>query len=67
MDVVWQIFAGYVISRFNNASWPARSPDLLICDFFLLEYIKSTVYVNKPHMIERLKLSIHQEIEVLPD
>ena len=46
-----------------------RSRALLIYRFaiFLWGYLKSKVYTNKPHTIEELNLSIHQEIEVLPD
>jgi len=29
-------------------------------------YLKSRVYMNRPRMIEELKLAIHQEIAVLP-
>jgi len=36
MEVVRRMFPQHVITRFGNVSWPPRSPDLLICDFFFV-------------------------------
>lgn len=55
-------FRGRVISRFGDIAWPARSPDLSVCDFFLWGYLKSKVYVNKPRTLEDLKEAITQEV-----
>ena len=41
-----------------NIKWPPRSPDLTPCDFFLLGYLKSKLYVNQPNNIEELKTNI---------
>jgi hypothetical protein len=35
------LFPNHVISRYGDKTWPARSPDLSACDFFLLGYLKS--------------------------
>lgn len=67
MEVVRQMFPGHVISRFGDVSWPPRSPDLSICDFFLWGYLKSKVYVNKPRTINALKIAIREEIEAVPN
>jgi len=36
------------------------------CDFFLWGYLKSKVYIRKPHTIDDLKVSIRQEIATIP-
>lgn len=59
---VREMFPGHVISRFGDVHWPARSPDLSICDFFLWGYLKSRVYRDNPRTIEQLKSSIRHEI-----
>jgi len=66
MEVVRRMFPQHVISRFGDVSWPPRSPDLLICNFFLWGYLKSRVYTNRSRTIEELKLSIRQETAALP-
>ena len=50
----------------NRIGWPARSPDLNPCDFFLWGYLKSKVYSNRPQSIEELKDAIRQEIASIP-
>ena len=46
--------------RGEIGTWPAGSPDLNSCDFFLWEYRKSKVYSYRPHSIEQLKHAICQ-------
>ena len=41
--------------------WPARSPDLNPCDYFLWGYLKSKVYRPIPKTIEELKANIVRE------
>ena len=41
----------------NRRLWPARSPDLNPCDFYLCDTLKSKVYANNPHSLEELKIS----------
>jgi len=36
------------------------------CDFFLWGYLKSKVYVRKPHTVDDLKVSIRKEIATVP-
>jgi hypothetical protein len=48
MRVLNEMFPGHMISQRGNTEWPARSPDLNTCDFFLRGYIKSKVYEKKP-------------------
>lgn len=44
-------------------SWPARSPDLTVCDFFLWGYVKDQVYVPPlPNTIDDLKRRITMAI-----
>lgn len=38
-----------------NMAWPARSPDLTPCDFFLWGFIKSKVYATPTSTIGELK------------
>ena len=38
--------------------WPARSPDLTPCDFFLWGFLKSKVYATRPRDIPDLKQRI---------
>jgi len=42
--------------------WPARSPDLNPCDFYLWGNLKDKVYRTKPHTEEELKENIRREI-----
>ena len=56
----------HLISLRGDIGWPARSPDLNLCDFFLWGYLKLKVYSNRPQSIEQLKESIRQEIIAIP-
>lgn len=62
MDILRRAFPGRVISRFGDVTWPSRSPDLTIPDFFLWGHLKSRVYINKPRTIQDLKEAIQEEI-----
>lgn len=48
-------FPGRWIGRGGPMRWPARSPDLTPCDFFLWGFIKSKVYGTRPRDITELK------------
>jgi len=41
--------------------------DISACDFFLLGYLKSKVYVQKPRTVDDLKVSIREEIATVPE
>lgn len=43
------------IGRRGPYDWPARSPDLTPCDFFLWGYLKDTVYRTRFSTIEQLR------------
>ena len=66
MGILREMFPGHLISLRDDISWSIRSPDLNPCDFFLLGYLKSKVYINRPCSIEQLKDAICQEITAIP-
>jgi hypothetical protein len=62
------MFFGRLISLRGDVGWPARSPDLSPCDFFLWGYLKEKVFKHHPRSLEDLKERIQQEIDaILPD
>jgi hypothetical protein len=65
MRVLNQMFPARVISRRGNIEWPARSPNLNTCDFFLWGYLKSKVYEKKPRTTEDLKQNIRYEVAAI--
>jgi hypothetical protein len=67
MAAVRNLFPNHVISRYVDITWPARSPDLFACDFFLLGYLKSQVFkAPTPHTVHELKHRIQQEVKRIP-
>ena len=46
---------GRWIGRRGAIEWPARSPDLTPCDFFLWGYLKNKVYGQRVRDIQHLK------------
>ena len=65
MGILRGMFPGYLISLHGDIGWPAHSPNLNSCDFFLWEYLKSKVYINCSRSIEQLKDAICQEITAI--
>lgn len=61
-----QMFPGCLISRRGDVEWAPRSPDLTAPDFFLWGYLKSKVYVTRPHTLQQLKTNIAAEISAIP-
>ena len=55
-------FEGMVISRRGDVNWPPRSCDLTPLDYFLLGFLKSQVYANKPQSTDALKVNITKAI-----
>ena len=53
-------------NEYGHIEWPARSPDLSICNFFLWGYVKEKVFRSQPHNLEELKMRIREEITPLP-
>lgn len=62
MAVLREHFPERLISIRGDLEWPARSPDLSPCDFFLWGSLKSRVYVNRPRTLQDLKTNIQEEI-----
>lgn len=58
MDCLREAFPGRLISLRGDVNWPARSPDLAPCDYFLWGYLKSLVYNDRPHTLEHLQNNI---------
>lgn len=53
-----QVFGGRVAALGHPLEWPARSPDLTPCDYFLWGYIKQKVYKTPPATIAELRRRI---------
>ena len=49
----------------NKNQWPAHSPDLNPCDFFLWGYLKSRVYNPMPKDLADLKSNLDRELKKL--
>jgi len=54
------------LGRRGPIEWPARSPDLAPCDFFLWGYLKDIVYRERPATIEQLRESIAKACAEIP-
>ena len=66
MDVLRERFPGRLISLRGDVPWPARSPDIAPCDFFLWGYLKSNVFQERPSTIEDLKEVIIRKVQEIP-
>ena len=58
-----ETFGNRVISRRTDNPWPAHSPDLNPCDFFLWGHVKNQVFANSPETVEDLKREIQRRLE----
>lgn len=54
-DVLRQMFRNKWIANGGPVSWPARSPDLSILDFFVWGHVKQKVYITAPENLENLR------------
>jgi hypothetical protein len=59
INVFNEVFEDRLISR---GLWPARSPDLYPCGFYLWGNLKDKVYSNNPHTLVELMQSIRETI-----
>jgi len=50
----------------QHISWPARSPDLTPCDYFLWGYLKAEVFKHRPRTLQTLKDAIRLEVARIP-
>ncbi|KAJ4429308.1 hypothetical protein ANN_26312 [Periplaneta americana] len=67
MDAVNALFPGRVISRKGDIAWPPRSPDLMVCGFFLWGHLKTKMFGgNPPRTIPALKQCIREEVAAIP-
>lgn len=66
MDKLRQMFPARLVSLRGDVGWPARSPDLSMCDFFLWGYLKEKVFKHRPHTLEELKNRIIEETSAIP-
>jgi hypothetical protein len=66
MNVLVEIFPGRLVSLRGDVGWPARSPDLSICDFFLWGYVKEKVFKYRPHTLPELKERIIEAVNAIP-
>ncbi|KAJ4432200.1 hypothetical protein ANN_20816, partial [Periplaneta americana] len=53
--VAAQMFPGCLISSHGDVPWPARSPDLAPCDFFLWVQLKAEVSKHRPRTLPDLR------------
>jgi hypothetical protein len=54
------------LGRHGPYEWPARSPDLTPCDFFLWGWAKNKMHHTKPHTLEELEARILDVITNVP-
>ena len=66
MAVVREMF-GTVISRFSDITWPARSPDLTVPDFFLSGFLNNRVFQWRIMTIQELKQGIVDEVAAIDE
>jgi hypothetical protein len=67
MAAVKRLFGDRIISRNANITWPPRSPDLSVCDYFLWGHLKSVVYQTRPTNLAKLKTQIEENIANIPE
>lgn len=62
-----RIVSGRYRQRYGyGLTWPAYSPDMNPCDFFLWGYLKDRVYENRPRTIPELKTEILAKASNIP-
>ncbi|GFX70023.1 uncharacterized protein TNCV_340501 [Trichonephila clavipes] len=62
IDLLKDTLGDRLISRFGPVNWPPRSCDLTPLDYFLLGYVKSLVYADKPQTLDHLEDNIRRAI-----
>jgi hypothetical protein len=66
MQVFRTMLPGRSIFCFGDSTWPARSPDHAVPDYFLWGHVKSKVYETHPAIIADLKQRILVCIQGIP-
>ena len=54
------------MGRRGSHEWPARSPNLTPCDFFLWGWLKEQVYCTKSMTLEELEGRIREVMSSIP-
>ena len=54
------------VGRVGPVHWPARSPDLTPCDFFLWGYLKSRIHATPVLSMKDLKARMTAEVQRIP-
>ncbi|GFV20350.1 transposable element Tc3 transposase [Trichonephila clavipes] len=62
IDLLKDTFGDRLISRFGPVNWPPRSCDLTPLDYFLWDYVKSLVCVDKPQTLDHWEDNIRRVI-----
>jgi len=65
LSILREMFPGHLTSLYGDIGWPAWSPDLTPCDFFLWGYLKAKVFACCPGTIEQLKEAVRQEVAAI--
>lgn len=60
-----RVFPGRWIGRGGPVAWPARSPDLNPCDFWLWGHLKNIVYAEPIPDVETLEQRIHAAFDTV--
>jgi hypothetical protein len=60
------MFPECLVSLRGDVEWPARSPDLTICAFFLWGCLKEKMFYHYPHTLEDHKERIREEVTAIP-
>lgn len=66
LQLLREMFPGRLISLRGDIPWPARSPDLTPCDFFLWGYLKGQVFKHRPRTVRELKDVMRLESRRIP-
>jgi hypothetical protein len=66
IGVLREIFPGRLIKLRGDILWPARSPDLAACDFFLWGHLKAEVYKRRRGTTDEMKAAIQHDIAAIP-
>ena len=64
-DILNDMFGHHLIGMSHNIDWPARSPDLTPCDFFLCGHLKSKVFTTPPESLQILRQRVCDESDNL--
>jgi len=66
LGILREMFPSRLISLRGDIGWPALSPGLTPCDFFLWGYLKAEVYKHRPQTLKSLKDATREEVAAIP-